>query len=241
MFFLRVLSAFSLARETPMFWGTFFVSDIYSSWVPVQSWELTPIWLIWLLFDNFCLQQFFSHSFCWSLQFSAMLLYSLICCTPRYIMPDFFFFFSPFLPFLFSLERMREEITFLGQLFLRINGWSLGLQRTVDLSPDSFIFNFVICVCYSSSCFVSGSLTWVVGRSFCCCCLVFFMKWWCCTVSFVFVRGWGLCNRGDTEATNSSKILCSMSVYVLFYVNLCQNWFYALWIICGLMTCVQSK
>ena len=27
-------------------------------------------------------------------------------------------------------------------------------------------------------------------------------------------------NRGDTEGTNSSKILCSMFVYVLFYVNL---------------------
>ena len=26
-------------------------------------------------------------------------------------------------------------------------------------------------------------------------------------------------NRGDTEGTNSSKILCSMFVYVLFYVN----------------------
>ena len=27
-------------------------------------------------------------------------------------------------------------------------------------------------------------------------------------------------NRGDTEGTTSSKILCSMFVYVLFYVNL---------------------
>ena len=27
-------------------------------------------------------------------------------------------------------------------------------------------------------------------------------------------------NRGDTEGTHSSKILCSMFVYVLFYVNL---------------------
>ena len=27
-------------------------------------------------------------------------------------------------------------------------------------------------------------------------------------------------NRGDTEGTNSSKILCPMFVYVLFYVNL---------------------
>ena len=30
-------------------------------------------------------------------------------------------------------------------------------------------------------------------------------------------------NRGNTEGTNSSKILCSMFVYVLFYVNLCQD------------------
>ena len=29
-------------------------------------------------------------------------------------------------------------------------------------------------------------------------------------------------NRGDTEGTNSSKILCPMFVYVLFYVNLCH-------------------
>ena len=32
-----------------------------------------------------------------------------------------------------------------------------------------------------------------------------------------------LFNRGDTEGTNSSKILCSMFVYVLFYVNLCTG------------------
>ena len=30
-------------------------------------------------------------------------------------------------------------------------------------------------------------------------------------------------NRGDTEGTNSSKILCPMFVYVLFYVNLCHD------------------
>ena len=48
-------------------------------------------------------------------------------------------------------------------------------------------------------------------------------------------------NRSDTEGTNSSKILCQMFVYVSFYVNLCHDWFCALWIICGLMTCVQSK
>ena len=36
-------------------------------------------------------------------------------------------------------------------------------------------------------------------------------------------------NRGNTEGTNSSKILCSMFVYVLFYVNLCRGlilWFF---------------
>ena len=35
-------------------------------------------------------------------------------------------------------------------------------------------------------------------------------------------------NRGDTEGPNSSKILYSMFVYVLFYVNLCTgliSWF----------------
>ena len=35
-------------------------------------------------------------------------------------------------------------------------------------------------------------------------------------------------NRGDTEGTNSSKMLCSMFVYVLIYVNLCTGlilWF----------------
>ena len=30
-------------------------------------------------------------------------------------------------------------------------------------------------------------------------------------------------NRGDTEGTNSSKSLCPMFEYVLFYVNLCQD------------------
>ena len=30
-------------------------------------------------------------------------------------------------------------------------------------------------------------------------------------------------NRGDTEGTYSSKILCLMFVYVLFYVNLCHG------------------
>ena len=30
-------------------------------------------------------------------------------------------------------------------------------------------------------------------------------------------------NRGDTEGINSSKILCPMFVYVLFYVNLCHD------------------
>ena len=30
-------------------------------------------------------------------------------------------------------------------------------------------------------------------------------------------------NRGGTEGTNSSKILCSMFVYVLFYIDLRQD------------------
>ena len=30
-------------------------------------------------------------------------------------------------------------------------------------------------------------------------------------------------NRGDTKETNSSKILCPMFVYVLFYINLCHD------------------
>ena len=29
-------------------------------------------------------------------------------------------------------------------------------------------------------------------------------------------------NRGDTEGTKSSKILCPIFVYVLFYVNVCH-------------------
>ena len=32
-----------------------------------------------------------------------------------------------------------------------------------------------------------------------------------------------LFNRGDTEGTNSSRTLCLMFVYVLFYVNLFQD------------------
>ena len=30
-------------------------------------------------------------------------------------------------------------------------------------------------------------------------------------------------NRGGTEGTNSSKILCPMFLYVLFHVNLCHD------------------
>ena len=53
-------------------------------------------------------------------------------------------------------------------------------------------------------------------------------------------------NRGDTEGTNSWKFLCSMFVYVLFYVNLCKKKKeerLILWFLnnLGLMTCVQSK
>ena len=43
-------------------------------------------------------------------------------------------------------------------------------------------------------------------------------------------------NRGDTQGTNSPKILC-----VDVYVNLCQDWFCGFWLICGLMTGMQSK
>ena len=35
-----------------------------------------------------------------------------------------------------------------------------------------------------------------------------------------------LFNNGDTKGTKSSKILCWMFVYVLFYVNLCTGLFY---------------
>ena len=49
-------------------------------------------------------------------------------------------------------------------------------------------------------------------------------------------------NRGGTKGINSSKILCSMFVYVLFHVNLCTGLILCfLKLICGLMTCVQSK
>ena len=48
-------------------------------------------------------------------------------------------------------------------------------------------------------------------------------------------------NRGNTEETNSSKKLWLTFVYVLLYVNLCQDWFCGFGGICGLMTCVQSK
>ena len=30
-------------------------------------------------------------------------------------------------------------------------------------------------------------------------------------------------NRGDTEGTGSTEVLCSMFVYALFYVHLCQD------------------
>ena len=48
-------------------------------------------------------------------------------------------------------------------------------------------------------------------------------------------------NSVDTEGTNSSKTLCLMFVYVLFYVHLCKDWFCGFWMICGLMTCMQSR
>ena len=34
---------------------------------------------------------------------------------------------------------------------------------------------------------------------------------------------WFFFNRVDTKGTYSSKILCSMFVYVLFYVNVCTG------------------
>ena len=48
-------------------------------------------------------------------------------------------------------------------------------------------------------------------------------------------------NRDNTEGTNSLKFLSLMFVYVLFYVNLCQDWFCGFGRICGLKTCVHSK
>ena len=47
-------------------------------------------------------------------------------------------------------------------------------------------------------------------------------------------------NRGDTEGTSSSKVLCLMFVCVLFYVDLCHGWFCGLWMVSGLMTCVRG-
>ena len=38
----------------------------------------------------------------------------------------------------------------------------------------------------------------------------------CPSLSFFF-------SRGDTKGTNSSKILCLMFVFALFYANLCQD------------------
>ena len=40
-----------------------------------------------------------------------------------------------------------------------------------------------------------------------------------CVCVFLFL----FFNRGDTEGTNSLKMLCPMFVYVLFYVNLCHD------------------
>ena len=55
-------------------------------------------------------------------------------------------------------------------------------------------------------------------------------------------------NRGDTEGTNSSKVLCLMFVYVLFYVDvvsgLILGFVVCLFFLlrnCGLKTCVHSK
>ena len=48
-------------------------------------------------------------------------------------------------------------------------------------------------------------------------------------------------NRGNTEGTNSSKILCLTFMYVLLDVNLCQYRFCCFQGIFGSMTCVKSK
>ena len=49
--------------------------------------------------------------------------------------------------------------------------------------------------------------------------------WMLLPVSCCFATSWLFFNRGDTEGTNFLKILCLMFVYVLFYVNLCHDWF----------------
>ena len=46
-------------------------------------------------------------------------------------------------------------------------------------------------------------------------------------------------NRGNTVGTNSSKILCLMFVYVLFYVYVGSD--FVVWGEFVVMTCVQSK
>ena len=45
------------------------------------------------------------------------------------------------------------------------------------------------------------------------------------SVVFLSVNSSLVCffNRGDAGGTNSSKVLCLMFVYVLFYVNLCHD------------------
>ena len=51
--------------------------------------------------------------------------------------------------------------------------------------------------------------------------------------------------RGNTEGTNSSKILCLIFVYDLFYVIFLSGLILCVLLlllrICGLMTCVHSK
>ena len=57
-----------------------------------------------------------------------------------------------------------------------------------------------------------------------------------CPGLVVFVVVVVVFDRGDTEGSNSSGILCSMFVCVLFCVNLCRDW------ICGFgMICVHAE
>ena len=48
-------------------------------------------------------------------------------------------------------------------------------------------------------------------------------------------------NRGNTEGTNSSKILCLMFVYFCFMWICVWTDFVVFWIVCSVITCVQSK
>ena len=80
------------------------------------------------------------------------------------------------------------------------------------------------------------------GTGICCYAIIYFCC--CCFCPFLFIlfflnlvlinrrngpryqRVLALCalfNRGNTDGTNSSKNLCLMFVYLLFYMGLCQD------------------